>query len=179
MVFTDNGSQFVENLKSSRENGNFNIPRRLLCIPSQMEKSKRAGYWWRRLCYRKVMFILPYWSFEIRQVHISTSSSVMFTKIVAMFVKNVWQKNFLFVEKAIIYFAKTQARKWRKQQGVYVLQHVLWLVKYISYVVFDWLTKMIFSHVKLSYFLRVFKYDFSQWPKTLYNTVRCLWNKWC
>ena len=29
---------------------------------------------------------------------------------------------------------------------------------------------MIFSHVKISYFLRVFKYDFSQWPKTLYNT---------
>jgi hypothetical protein len=26
------------------------------------------------------------------------------------------------------------------------------------------------SHVKISYFLRVFKYDFSQWPKTLYNT---------
>ena len=23
---------------------------------------------------------------------------------------------------------------------------------------------------KISYFLRVFKYDFSQWPKTLYNT---------
>ncbi len=29
---------------------------------------------------------------------------------------------------------------------------------------------MIFSHVKISYFLRVLKYDFSQWPKTLYNT---------
>jgi hypothetical protein len=29
---------------------------------------------------------------------------------------------------------------------------------------------MIFSHVKISYFLRVFKYDFSQWPKILYNT---------
>ena len=29
---------------------------------------------------------------------------------------------------------------------------------------------MIFSHVKISYILRVFKYDFSQWPKTLYNT---------
>ena len=29
---------------------------------------------------------------------------------------------------------------------------------------------MIFSHVKISYFLRVFKYDFSQWPKNLYNT---------
>jgi hypothetical protein len=26
------------------------------------------------------------------------------------------------------------------------------------------------SHVKISYFLRVFKYDFSQWPKSLYNT---------
>ena len=34
------------------------------------------------------------------------------------------------------------------------------------------LQQMIFSHVKISYFLRVFKYDFSQcqWPKTLYNT---------
>jgi hypothetical protein len=31
-------------------------------------------------------------------------------------------------------------------------------------------TNMIFSHVKISYFLRVFKYDFSHWPKTLYNT---------
>ena len=29
---------------------------------------------------------------------------------------------------------------------------------------------MVFSHVKISGFLRVFKYDFSQWPKTLYNT---------
>jgi hypothetical protein len=29
---------------------------------------------------------------------------------------------------------------------------------------------MIFSHVKISYFLLVFKYDFSQKPKTLYNT---------
>jgi amino acid permease len=29
---------------------------------------------------------------------------------------------------------------------------------------------MIFSHVNISYFLRVFKYDFSQWPKTLFNT---------
>ena len=38
------------------------------------------------------------------------------------------------------------------------------------YVVFDWLAKMMFSHVKKSYFLRVFKYDFSQWPKSLYNT---------
>ena len=37
-------------------------------------------------------------------------------------------------------------------QRVYVLRHVLWLVKYISYVVFDWLTKMIFSHVKTTYF---------------------------
>jgi hypothetical protein len=35
---------------------------------------------------------------------------------------------------------------------------------------FDWLAKMIFSHAKISYFLREFKYDFSQWPKTLYNT---------
>ena len=52
----------------------------------------------------------------------------------------------------------------------YVLQHVLSLVKHISYAVFDWLAKMIFSHVKISYFFRVFKYDFSQWPKTLYNT---------
>jgi hypothetical protein len=32
------------------------------------------------------------------------------------------------------------------------------------------LQQMIFSHVKISYFLRVFKYDFSQWPKALYNT---------
>jgi hypothetical protein len=32
------------------------------------------------------------------------------------------------------------------------------------------LQQMIFSHVKISYFLRVFKYDFSQWPKSLYNT---------
>jgi hypothetical protein len=31
------------------------------------------------------------------------------------------------------------------------------------------LQQMILSHVKISYFLRVFKYDFSQWPKTLYN----------
>jgi hypothetical protein len=30
-------------------------------------------------------------------------------------------------------------------------------------------TNDIFTH-KISYFLRVFKYDFSQWPKTLYNT---------
>ena len=44
------------------------------------------------------------------------------------------------------------------------------VVKYISYVVFDWLAEMIFSQVKISYFLRVLKYDFSQWPKTLYNT---------
>ena len=29
---------------------------------------------------------------------------------------------------------------------------------------------MIFSHVKNIVFLRVFRYDFSQWPKTLYNT---------
>ena len=35
---------------------------------------------------------------------------------------------------------------------------------------FDWLAKIIFSHVKISYFLRVFKYDFSLWQKTLYNT---------
>ena len=35
---------------------------------------------------------------------------------------------------------------------------------------FDWLVKMIFSHVKNIVFLRVFEYDFSQWPKTLYNT---------
>ena len=32
------------------------------------------------------------------------------------------------------------------------------------------LQQIIFSHEKISYFLRVFKYDFSQWPKTLYNT---------
>jgi hypothetical protein len=32
------------------------------------------------------------------------------------------------------------------------------------------LQQMIFSHVKISYFLLVFKYDFSQRPKTLYNT---------
>jgi hypothetical protein len=32
------------------------------------------------------------------------------------------------------------------------------------------LQQIIFSHVKIPYFLRVFKYDFSQWPKTLYNT---------
>jgi hypothetical protein len=32
------------------------------------------------------------------------------------------------------------------------------------------LQQMIFSHVKISYFLRVFKYNLSQWPKTLYNT---------
>jgi ABC-type Mn2+/Zn2+ transport system ATPase subunit len=32
------------------------------------------------------------------------------------------------------------------------------------------LQQMIFSHIKILYFLRVFKYDFSQWPKTLYNT---------
>ena len=31
-------------------------------------------------------------------------------------------------------------------------------------------TNDIFTRVKISYFLRVFKYDFSQWPKTLYNT---------
>ena len=37
------------------------------------------------------------------------------------------------------------------------------------YVTFDWLAKMIFSHVKNIVFLRVFRYDFSQWPKTLYN----------
>ena len=40
-----------------------------------------------------------------------------------------------------------------------------------SYAVFDWLAKTIFSHVKMyRIFLRVFKYDFSQWPTTLYNT---------
>jgi uncharacterized protein (DUF983 family) len=50
------------------------------------------------------------------------------------------------------------------------------LVKHISYALFDWLAKMIFSHVKISYYLRVFKYDFSQWPKTLYNTY-VLYNK--
>ena len=44
MVFNDNGSQFVCREFKARENGNFNIPRRLLCISSQMEKSKRAGY---------------------------------------------------------------------------------------------------------------------------------------
>ena len=33
------------------------------------------------------------------------------------------------------------------------------------------LQQMIFSHVKISYFLRVFKYDFSQWPKTLMSYV--------
>jgi hypothetical protein len=38
------------------------------------------------------------------------------------------------------------------------------------------LQQMIFSHVKISYFLRVFKYDFSQWPKTLCNTYVYLCN---
>jgi hypothetical protein len=32
--------------------------------------------------------------------------------------------------------------------------------------------------LKISYFLRVFKYDFSQWPKTVYNTyvyiIKCI-----
>ena len=37
----------------------------------------------------------------------------------------------------------------------------------VLYVIFDWLTKMMFSHIKISYFLPVFKYIFSQWPKTL------------
>jgi hypothetical protein len=32
------------------------------------------------------------------------------------------------------------------------------------------LQQIIFSHVKISYFLCVFKYDFSHWPKTLYDT---------
>ena len=40
-VFTDNVlSLSVENLESSRENGNFNILCRPLCIPSQMERLK-------------------------------------------------------------------------------------------------------------------------------------------
>jgi hypothetical protein len=39
------------------------------------------------------------------------------------------------------------------------------------------LPQMIFSHVKISYFLRVFKYDFSQWPKTLYNTYVYIINR--
>ena len=41
----------------------------------------------------------------------------------------------------------------------------------VLYVVFDWLVKMMLSHVKKSYFLRVFK--LSQRPKTLYNIDVC------
>ena len=41
----------------------------------------------------------------------------------------------------------------------------------VLYVVFDWLAKMMFSHVKKSYFLRVFK--LSQRPKTLNNIDVC------
>ena len=87
--------------------------------------------------------------------------------------KTCLTKNFLFAEKALVYFAKTQCPGAAKTLilRLYVLEHVLWLVKYISYVVFDWLMKRIFSNVKMSYFLRVFKYDFSQWPKTLHNTA--------
>ena len=54
---------------------------------------------------------------------------------------------------------------------VYVLQHVLLLIKYISEVVFDWLTKMILSHVRNIVFLYVcLNTIFSQWPKALHNT---------
>lgn len=38
--------------------------------------------------------------------------------------------------------------------NLYVLQHILWLVNHISFMVFD---------------LAWFKHDFSQWLKTLYN----------
>ena len=84
--------------------------------------------------------------------------------------KKCLTKNFLFVEKAIIYFAKTQCPEVAKTTTRVRFTTCSLIGQIYSYMVFDWLTKMIFSHVKISYFLRVLKYDFSQWPETLYNT---------
>ena len=40
----------------------------------------------------------------------------------------------------------------------------------MSCAVFHWNVEPIFLHVKISCLLRVIKYDFPQWPKTLYHT---------
>jgi hypothetical protein len=52
--------------------------------------------------------------------------------------------------------------------SVYYINKIQW--KTIKHPWQCVLQQMIFSHVKIWYFLRVIKYDFSQWPKTLYNT---------
>ena len=68
----------------------------------------------------------------------------MFTNLVAMFVKNVW--------KAIIHFAKTQCSEAAKTT-TRVRFTICPLIGQIYFIrVFDWLTEMIFSHVKISYF---------------------------
>ena len=40
----------------------------------------------------------------------------------------------------------------------------------MSYEAFHWIGEPISLHLKISYLLRVIKYDFSQWPKMLYHT---------